>query len=39
MFIRETIATLDDLALDEDQRTQIYSGNALRMLKMEVSQG
>ena len=35
MFIRETIAALDGLALDEDERAAIYSGNALRMLRMD----
>jgi len=34
MFIRETIAALDGLALAEDERAAIYFGNALRMLKM-----
>ena len=34
MFIRETIAALDGLALPGDERAAIYSGNALRMLKM-----
>jgi predicted TIM-barrel fold metal-dependent hydrolase len=35
MFIRETIAALDGLALAEDERAAIYSGNALRMLRMD----
>jgi len=34
MFIRDTIAALDGLALAESERAAIYSGNALRMLKM-----
>ena len=34
MFIRETIAALDGLALAEDERAAVYSRNALRMLKM-----
>ncbi len=35
MFIRETIAALDGLALAEDERARIYFRNALRVLKME----
>ena len=35
MFIRETIAAVDGLTLAEDERSAIYSRNALRMLKME----
>jgi len=34
LSICETIAALDGLALAEDERAAIYSGNALRMLKM-----
>jgi hypothetical protein len=36
MFIRETIAALEDLALAEDERAAIYFRNALHMMKMEV---
>jgi uncharacterized protein len=35
MFIRDTIAALDALGLAGDERAAIYSGNALRMLKMQ----
>ena len=35
MFIRDTIAALDSLALAEDERAAIYFRNALRMMKME----
>ena len=35
MFIRDTIAALDALALAREERAAIYSGNALRMLKMD----
>jgi predicted TIM-barrel fold metal-dependent hydrolase len=35
MFIRDTIAALEGLPLAEGERAAIYSGNALRMLKME----
>jgi uncharacterized protein len=35
MFIRDTIAALDGLALGESERAAIYSRNALRMLEME----
>jgi hypothetical protein len=34
MFIRETIAALDGLALAEHERAAIYLRNALHMLKM-----
>jgi aminocarboxymuconate-semialdehyde decarboxylase len=34
MFIRDTIAALDGLALAEDDRAAIYFRNALRMLRM-----
>ncbi len=34
MFIRDTIAALDGLALPEDESAAIYFRNALRMLKM-----
>jgi aminocarboxymuconate-semialdehyde decarboxylase len=34
MFIRDTIAALDGLALAEEERAAIYFRNALRMLKM-----
>jgi aminocarboxymuconate-semialdehyde decarboxylase len=34
MFIRDTIAALDGLALDENERAAIYFRNTLRMLKM-----
>jgi predicted TIM-barrel fold metal-dependent hydrolase len=37
MFIRETIAALDGLDLDDGERDAIYSRNALRMLKMEAA--
>jgi aminocarboxymuconate-semialdehyde decarboxylase len=33
MFIRDTISALDCLALSDDERAVIYSGNALRMLR------
>jgi predicted TIM-barrel fold metal-dependent hydrolase len=36
MFIRETIAALDRLDLDDVERAAIYFRNALRMLKMEI---
>jgi uncharacterized protein len=36
MFIRDTIAALDALGLAQDERAAIYSGNALRMLKMQL---
>jgi predicted TIM-barrel fold metal-dependent hydrolase len=36
MFIRETIAALDRLDLDDGERAAIYFRNALRMLKMEI---
>ena len=35
MFIRETISALDGLDLAGDERAAIYSGNALRMIKMD----
>ena len=35
MFIRDTIAAFDSLALAEDERAAIYFRNALRMMKME----
>jgi predicted TIM-barrel fold metal-dependent hydrolase len=34
MFIRDTIAALDGLDLEESERRAVYFGNALRMLKM-----
>lgn len=34
MFIRDTIAAIDGLALGEEERAKIYFGNALGMLKM-----
>jgi predicted TIM-barrel fold metal-dependent hydrolase len=37
MFIRETIAALDGLDLDDGERAAIYFGNASRMLKMEAA--
>ena len=37
MFIREAIAALDRLGLDDGERAAIYFGNALRMLKMEAT--
>jgi predicted TIM-barrel fold metal-dependent hydrolase len=36
MFIRETIAALDGLDLDDGERAAIYFRNALRALKMEI---
>jgi predicted TIM-barrel fold metal-dependent hydrolase len=39
MFIRDTIAALDSLALAEDERAAIYFRNALRMMKMEAGWG
>jgi uncharacterized protein len=38
MFIRDTIAALDGLALAGDEAAKIYFRNALRMLKMEAEQ-
>jgi hypothetical protein len=37
MFIRETIAALDRLGLDDGVRAAIYFRNALAMLKMEAA--
>jgi predicted TIM-barrel fold metal-dependent hydrolase len=34
MFIRETIAALDTLEMSEEDRTKIYSGNAIRLLRL-----
>jgi predicted TIM-barrel fold metal-dependent hydrolase len=34
MFIRETIAALDTLEMSEADRTKIYSGNAIRLLRL-----
>ena len=34
MFIRDTIAALDELSLPASERDAIYFGNALRMLKL-----
>jgi predicted TIM-barrel fold metal-dependent hydrolase len=34
MFIRDTIAAIDGLALGEEERVKIYFGNALSMLKI-----
>jgi predicted TIM-barrel fold metal-dependent hydrolase len=34
MFIRDTIAALDTLDISEADRTKIYSGNAIRLLRL-----
>ncbi len=34
LFIKETIKVLDSLDLTAEQRTQIYEGNARRLLKL-----
>jgi predicted TIM-barrel fold metal-dependent hydrolase len=36
LFIRETIKTLDRMALKPNDRRKIYFGNALRMLRLEL---
>ncbi|MPZ60302.1 MAG: amidohydrolase family protein [Propionibacteriales bacterium] len=35
-YIRETIRVLDDLDVSDDLRTQIYEGNARRMLRLQL---
>jgi aminocarboxymuconate-semialdehyde decarboxylase len=35
MYIRETIAIVDRLAVDEADRERIYSGNAIRLLRLQ----
>jgi len=34
MYIRETLAIVDRLAISQAQRAQIYSENAIRLLKL-----
>ncbi len=34
MYVRETIGIVDRLPLTDDERAQIYSGNAVRLLKL-----
>ena len=34
MYIRETIAILDRLPITSAERERIYSGNAIRLLKL-----
>lgn len=36
MFIREGIRSVDELGLSEGERHQIYAGNALRLMRMEI---
>jgi predicted TIM-barrel fold metal-dependent hydrolase len=37
MYIRETIAVIDRLPITDAEREQIYSGNAVRLLKLKAS--
>jgi aminocarboxymuconate-semialdehyde decarboxylase len=38
MYIRETIAIVDRLPITDDERERIYSGNAIRLLKLQALQ-
>ena len=35
MYIRETIDVIDRLPISADERERIYSGNAMRLLKLQ----
>ena len=35
MYIRETIGVIDRLPISEEERADIYAGNAIRLLKLE----
>jgi predicted TIM-barrel fold metal-dependent hydrolase len=35
MYIRETIGVIDRLPISQEERTAIYAGNAVRLLKLE----
>ena len=35
MYIRETIKVIDRLPISESERSAIYAGNAIRLLKLE----
>ena len=34
MYIRETIAIIDRLPISDEERARIYSGNAMRLLRL-----